>query len=588
MKFHLIVNRDQLLEAVIALEGSKYLALQIQSDGSDPLLHPVLNLALNTDREDVWLIDFSRLRTADDVQPLSRILEDRSVVKVMYKAKQGIRFLRSLGLKPNGTWFDPYLAAQLLATPSGPASYDFGSIVKFYLDYEAKAWIEYGPLYGDSPLLAFSQAVSLLLPLRSRMVQDLVSNGLVEVAKLEFDCIHAVVDMEHTGMYLNAEAMEALGREIKQQISVLEEKLVPFLGQRKQQMNLLGGAEVSDINLDSPEQLRAALQRKGIAAQDTNRHTLNRLAQEHPEVADLLEYRKLSKQLNTFIDTLPKFIHPVSGRVHSHYEQVGSSSGRFSCSSPNIQQTPRDLAFRACWQAPPGRILVIADYSQIELRVAAEMAQDARMIKAYQQGEDLHRLTASLVSGVPMPLVDKQQRQAAKAINFGLIFAMGARGLQSYAQDTYGVEMSLQQAEQFRQRFFQAYRGIDRWHKRVREEDAQKKRDGLPSETRTLTGRRYIWSGQAGVAGLYNMPVQGSAADITKKALGLIMEENRNPEWHLVACVHDEILMEVPEEQKIEAQYFLQRQMERAGKAILRSVPVVAESNIGHSWAEAK
>jgi len=588
MKFHLVVNRDQLLEAVIALEGCKYLALQIQSEGPDPLLHPVLNLALNANREDIWLIDFTRLRTANDVLPLTRVLEDRSVVKVMYKAKEGIRFLRSLGLKPNGTWFDPYLAAQILTTPAGPSASDFATIVKFYLDYELKAWSEFGQLFGEPALLAFSQGTSLLLPLRSRMVQDLVANGLVEVAKLEFDCIHAVVDMEHTGMFLNLEAMETLGREIKQQISVLEVKLLPFLGQAKKQMNLLGAEEISNINLDSPEQLRAALQRKGLTVQDTNRQTLNRLAEEHPEVADLLEYRKLSKQLNTFIDTLPRFVHPVSGRVHSHYEQVGSSSGRFSCSSPNIQQTPRELTFRACWQAPPGRILVIADYSQIELRVAAEMAQDARMMKAYQQGEDLHKLTASLVTGVPMPLVDKQQRQAAKAINFGLIFAMGARGLQSYAQDTYGVSMTLQQAEQFRQRFFQAYRGIYRWHQQVREEDAQRRRDGQPSETRTLTGRRYIWSSQAGIAGLYNMPVQGSAADITKKALVLIMEENRNPEWHLIACVHDEILMEVPEKDGVEAQYFLQRQMERAGKAILRSVPVVAESNIGRSWAEAK
>jgi DNA polymerase I-like protein with 3'-5' exonuclease and polymerase domains len=588
MKFHLVVNRDQLLEAVIALEGSKYLALQIQSEGPDPLLHPVLNLALNANREDIWLIDFSRLHAANDVQPLSRLLEDRSVVKVMYKAKEGIRFLRSLGLKPNGTWFDPYLAAQILTTPAGPSASDFATIVKFYLDYELKAWAEFGQLFGEPALMAFSQGISLLLPLRSRMVQDLVANGLVEVAKLEFDCIHAVVDMEHTGMFLNLEAMETLGREIKQQISVLEVKLLPFLGQAKKQMNLLGAEEIGDINLDSPEQLRTALQRKGLTIQDTNRQTLNRLAEEHQEVADLLEYRKLSKQLNTFIDTLPRFVHPVSGRVHSHYEQVGSSSGRFSCSSPNIQQTPRDLTFRACWQAPPGRILVIADYSQIELRVAAEIAQDARMMKAYQLGEDLHRLTASLVTGVPMPLVDKQQRQAAKAINFGLIFAMGARGLQSYAQDTYGVTMTLQQAEQFRQRFFQAYRGIYRWHQQVREEDAQRRRDGHPSETRTLTGRRYIWSSQAGIAGLYNMPVQGSAADITKKALGLIMEENRNQEWHLIACVHDEILMEVPEKDGIEAQYFLQRQMERAGKAILRSVPVVAESNIGRSWAEAK
>ncbi len=588
MKFHLIVDSDQLQDAVLQLEGCKYVALQLQSEGPDPFLHPSITLALNANREDVWLIDFSRLRQLEQVQSLRRVLEDRTVIKVMHRSKEGIRFLQKLGIKPNGTWFDPYLAGQILSTPSGPSAFDMQSLVKYYLKTEIPSIPEFGPLYSESQWMSFAQVASTLLPLRSRMVQELLDHNLVEVAKLEFDCIHAVVDMEQTGMFLNVTAMENLGREIKQQIDALEVKLQPFLGQRKKQMNLLGAEEVSDINLDSPDQLRAALQRKGITVQDTNRHTLHRLSQEHPEVADLLEYRKLSKQLNTFVDTLPRFVHTHTGRVHSHYEQLGSSSGRFSCSSPNIQQTPRELAFRACWQAPEGRMLVIADYSQIELRVAAEIAQDQRMMKAYQQGEDLHRLTASLVSGVPMALVDKQQRQAAKAINFGLIFAMGARGLQAYSQDTYGVEMTLSQAEQFRQRFFQAYRGIDRWHKRVREEDAQKRQEGQPSETRTLLGRRYIWSNPAGVAGLYNMPVQGSAADITKKALILIHEENHHPSWHLVGCVHDEILMEVPEQDGVEAQYFLKRQMERAGKAILRSVPVLAESNIGHSWADAK
>jgi DNA polymerase I-like protein with 3'-5' exonuclease and polymerase domains len=164
---------------------------------------------------------------------------------------------------------------------------------------------------------------------------------------------------------------------------------------------------------------------------------------------------------------------------------------------------------------------------------------------------------------------------------------MGARGLQSYAQDTYGVEMSMQQAEQFRQRFFQAYRGIERWHKRVREEMPKKDeraclpRRALSPQTlymvRSSRGSRFVQYAGARQCGRYH-----------QKSIRLDHGRKSESQVHLIACVHDEILMEVPEEQKVEAQYFLQRQMERAGKAILRSVPVVAESNIGHSWAEAK
>ena len=293
----------------------------------------------------------------------------------------------------------------------------------------------------------------------------------------------------------------------------------------------------------------------------------------------------MAKQLNTYIDALPKFVNPKTGRVHSHYDQMGSASGRFSCSSPNIQQTPREKSFRACWQAEPGKSLIIADYSQIELRVAAEIAGDQRMIKAYQKGEDLHKLTASLVRSVPLSSVTPEQRQAAKAINFGLIHAMGARGLMNYSVDTYSIDMTLAEAERFRELYFRAYRGIDRWHGQLRAEDARRRKQKILSESRTLTGRRYIWGGRAGVAGLYNMPVQGTAADITKIALSYIVEERDNPEWRIVASVHDEILMEVPEEEALEAAYFLKRQMERAGKRLLKIVPVVAEAEIAKSWA---
>lgn len=164
-----------------------------------------------------------------------------------------------------------------------------------------------------------------------------------------------------------------------------------------------------------------------------------------------------------------------------------------SCGGPNIQQIPRDKQFRACFTAPAGSKLVIADYSQIELRVVAEISKDRRMIEAYRNGEDLHRLTASLLTGKRIEEVLKAERQSAKAVNFGLVFAMGARGLQGYASETYGVDMSLEQAEQFRNRFFQAYQGVAAWHKQLQ--------DHPPRESRTLAGRKFVFGGNSGLAG---------------------------------------------------------------------------------------
>ncbi|NLN82884.1 MAG: bifunctional 3'-5' exonuclease/DNA polymerase [Firmicutes bacterium] len=585
MKLHIIVNQSQLDQAMSNISRQKYVALYMQTEGPDPHLHLPIYLGLNCDREDVWLLDFRYFDSREKLNPLKRVLEDENIIKVMYDAKKGIQFFHSLGLEPRGTWFDPYLAAKLLLTPESKRIYSLPQLYLEHLDYVNTPWPEYGQLKGEKEYIAFAQSLTALLPLRQKLVKDLVAAQLVEVAKVEFDCIYAVAEMEETGMYLNTEDLELLGRGIRARVKELEKILLPFFGTPRSQLNLMGANQLEKVNLDSPEQLLQALKRKGIEAKDTTRHTLNMLARNHEEISALLEYRKLSKQLNTFIDALPKFVNPKTGRVHSHYDQMGSASGRFSCSSPNIQQTPREKSFRACWQAEPGKSLIIADYSQIELRVAAEIAGDQRMIKAYQKGEDLHKLTASLVRSVPLSSVTPEQRQAAKAINFGLIYAMGARGLMNYSVDTYSIDMTLAEAERFRELYFRAYRGIDRWHGQLRAEDARRRKQKILSESRTLTGRRYIWGGRAGVAGLYNMPVQGTAADITKIALSYIVEERDNPEWRIVASVHDEILMEVPEEEALEAAYFLKRQMERAGKRLLKIVPVVAEAEIAKSWA---
>lgn len=249
-----------------------------------------------------------------------------------------------------------------------------------------------------------------------------------------------------------------------------------------------------------------------------------------------------------------------------------------TCSGPNIQQIPRDKNFRACFVSAPGKKLIIADYSQVELRVAADMTNDPRMTKAYKNGDDLHKLTASLMLNKPIETISAQERQAAKAVNFGLIYAMGAAGLQQYSSQSYGVDMTLEQAETFRKRFFSAYTGIARWHSELKKSP--------PTESRTMAGRKFTFSSNAGLSALCNTPVQGTAADIVKKALGLLIPRLKGTGTNIIGVVHDEILLEAPANNAVEAASLLKSVMEEAGNSILKNVPCQADVNIADNWAE--
>jgi len=297
----------------------------------------------------------------------------------------------------------------------------------------------------------------------------------------------------------------------------------------------------------------------------------------HPLVKTISAYRKTAKSLSSFLYPIPGMIHPKTGRLHPHYAQNGAWSGRMSCWNPNIQQIPRSAKFRACFIAPPGRKLIIADYSQIELRVAAEITRDPRMTEAYRKGDDLHRLTASLMLNKDMNMVAPQERQAAKAVNFGLIYSMGAAGLKQYAAQSYGTEMTLEQAEEFRNRFFKAYTGIAKWHRTLKNEP--------PKESRTLAGRKFTFSENSGLAILSNTPVQGTAADIAKKALGLLVNRLKNTNTHIMGVIHDEIIVESSDEKADEAAEILKTTMEEAGNSILKYVPCQAEVSISQNWS---
>lgn len=369
---------------------------------------------------------------------------------------------------------------------------------------------------------------AILLPLREAMIRDLQSEDMVDVARLEFACMFAVVEMELTGIQLDLDRWERVGKQLEQQKKTASTSLNQYLQRPFVQLTLFG--ESGDVlNLDSHQQVLKALKDEGIPIQNTARNQLVPLADKYPIVRDLLDYRKATKALQSFIYSVPKTIHPVTGRVHPNYHQIGASTGRFSCGHPNLQQIPRSKEFRSCFVAKPDHKLVIADYSEIELRVIAEVSRDETMVQAYTTGQDLHRLTASLVANKPIDDVTKQERQAAKAINFGLVYAMGARGLQAYAQTTYGVAMTLDEAELFRKRFFEAYWGVANWHNAVRTSKS--------TVARTLGGRKHRFKDNAGVSGLYNWSVQGTAADIVKQALADLVNNLRGTSAKIVGMV---------------------------------------------------
>jgi DNA polymerase-1 len=210
--------------------------------------------------------------------------------------------------------------------------------------------------------------------------------------------------------------------------------------------------------------------------------------------------------------------------------------------------------------------------------VAADVTGDSRMTAAYRNGEDLHTLTASLMLEKPINEITKQERQSAKAVNFGLIYSMGAAGLQQYSIQSYGVDMSIEQAERFRASFFKAYTGINEWHRKLK--------NNPPTEGRTLAGRKFIFSSNAGLSVLCNMPTQGTAADIVKKALGLLPDRLKETGAKIVGVVHDEIMLESAEEEAEKTAEILKTAMEEAGNTILAHIPCQADVSISTSWTK--
>jgi DNA polymerase-1 len=402
--------------------------------------------------------------------------------------------------------------------------------------------------------------------LRDKQLEAIGAEQLQPVLDLENRLIPVVVEMENRGFGINRERLQGVMGEYSTELG---EALAYF-------KEIFG----EEVNPNSPKQLKKALMEKGLKLSDTSEQTLKEEGQ--PAATCILNYRSTKKRMEQ-AETLLKAIGE-DGRIHARFVPTGAITGRFSCRKPNLQNISRDK-LRACFTPGDGNRLVVADYSQMELRIAAAIAGEERMIQAYEQGSDLHRHTAGIVLGKPVEDVSKEERQLAKAVNFGLLYGQKARGLVGSAKKTYGVEMEYERARDIRGKFFSAYTGLREWHKNAHKMVAQ----GVQS-VRTVLGRiQRLPKGEATAqfrfSALVNTPAQGGSADALKQAM-VRLSGQLPPGAGIVSTVHDELIVEVSLKNAEAVKKLLEDVMIESAVSLYPTVPFEVEAHICEDWSE--
>ena len=517
----------------------------------------------------VWLFDGENgLFTApQEDENWIKLLQDASIDKYTYDCKAAYRFVICKGIKLNGLKMDALLAAYLL----NPLASGYAL---------SRLFAEYAVPCADTQQ---NQAMVAAMPALCQVLQEQLQqqgqwNLLLQV---EQPLAKVLAYMEHEGIGVDAKGIEEFGISLESSITALQEQIWQTVGY--------------SFNLNSPKQLGVALfedlalpgGKKGKSGYSTNADVLEKLRGEYPVVEQLLEYRTLTKLKSTYCDGLVKQV-AADGRIHTSFNQTETRTGRISSTEPNLQnipvRKPLGREMRRFFRAREGWVLCDADYSQIELRVLAHMAQDATMIEAFRTGADIHTITASQVFNVPQSMVTPLMRSHAKAVNFGIIYGIGPHSL---AED---IKVSYREAKQYIEGYLYHYQSVAGFM------------DGLIATAKqcgyaqTLFGRRRplpeLTASNAVMRGFgervaRNMPIQGTAADIIKIAMIRVFErlEKEGMQARLLLQIHDELIVEAPEHEAERVAALLQQEMQAA---VELSVVLETDVHIGKTWFDAK
>jgi DNA polymerase I len=521
---------------------------------------------------------------AKDLSAFAKALEDDATMKWMHDAKDIEAATVAEGLALSGVATDTMLAAYLL-DPAAP-SFELGPLTEQYLGVDVPGSVaeeEEGQLFGDAwrRIAAEAAAVALLAPALDERIDKAALRTLLDEVELPLSSVLA--RMQANGVALDVRYLDDMAEGVHDKMATLKAEIYELAGE--------------EFNLNSPPQLRAILYEKLQLSPgkktpkgqlSTDASVLEKLRDVHPIVDALLSWRELDKLNSTYLDALPKQVDPRDGRVHTTFNQTGAATGRLSSTSPNLQNIPvrgelgRQIR-RAFVPGTKSQLLLVADYSQIELRVLAHLADDEGLKAAFESGADIHTATSARVFGLPEDQVDPATRSRAKMINYGLAYGMNAFGLASR------LEITPDEAQEFIDSYFAAFPQIRDYL------DRQVARAAAEGFTETLLGRRrYIPELQAanprvrdmGRRMALNAPIQGSAADVFK--LGMIRVDTAlrgsDLDARMLLTVHDELVFEVGKTRVEEAAEVVKREMEAAYDL---DVPLRADIGWGHNWAEA-
>ncbi len=406
-----------------------------------------------------------------------------------------------------------------------------------------------------------------------------LDNGLRRAFAIEMGALPAITMLKAYGVGVSTDKLNEIYEDLIKKTKAAEEEVDSIYREELKRAGINDLSIFKGINWRSPKQIEEAMNRLGLNIKDLGGTGKNILLKykDHPVISKLLTFREVDKQKQLVSQW--KELMKSDGRIYANWKQIGADTGRMSCKEPNLQQIPAKL--RECIIPKEGHVLIKADFSQIELRIAAVIANDQRMLKAFEDGIDLHKLTAALVKNKSVDEVTKEERQLAKALNFGLIYGMREETLREYASNGYGVNISLEEAAEYRKRFLDTYKGIANWHHKV-EKDIKLNKSVIVT---TLGGRKRLVSE---VTAALNTPVQGSGADGLKAAAALyykrLAEKGLIDKVRIVLMVHDEIVVEAPEREAVKAAHLLTEAMIEGMKAVVKGVPIEVEAGIYADW----
>ena len=596
----IIVNTPEGLDAMVKkLNQAEVIAFDTETTDTDVMRAKLVGISLAVSPDEGYYVPVGhatgqQLPLDEVLKALENPLTNPKIAKAGHNLKYDYLMLKRAGLEASPLGFDTMIAEWLI----NPASRNLGlkNLAWVRLGYEMthideligkgrdQKTMDQVPLEEAGRYAAADAAICLrLMPDLKAELEEQQAENLFNT--MEMPLIPILAEMEETGILLDLDFFKRFSKELEERIQEMQEKIQGAVGR--------------EFNLNSTQQLSEALfNTLGLEPPDRAKKTasghystaasvLEGMVGQHPVIEWILEYRELEKLRSTYVDSLPSQVNPRTGRVHTSLNQTGTVTGRIASSDPNLQNIPTRTEIgrrvRNGFIAPKDSVLLAVDYSQIELRIVAHMAQDKAMLAAFRAGQDIHATTAAAVHGIDLADVTPGMRRHAKAINFGLIYGMSAFGL------TNATDLTLSEAENFIETYFKEFPGVKIYLEGIKEKAAK---DGY---VETLLGRRrYFPNLQKGASHMIrqreereaiNAPIQGTAADIIKIAMLKLPGELEKAglKAKMMLQVHDELMFEVPENELDATTALVKDVMENAYKL---DIPLSTEAKAGRSWGE--